>query len=204
MDKGDLNVLAQQGSCQSLMYSTVSLGPQGSGGTASGQPVDHLGGLRDAFGHAQLGGVAPVVAGMVKEDLGLKYHWAVADYLQRSARHIASKSDVAQAYATGAAAVKMALAGKNAVMPTIVRVSDQPYRWKVGEANLKRVANKEKMMPRSFISTDGFGITARCRRYLEPLIQGEDYPPYQKNGLPKYVQLKNVAVKKKLAESFKV
>ena len=161
-------------------------------------------GLRDAFGHAQLGGVAPVVAGMVKEDLGLKYHWAVADYLQRSARHIASKSDVAHAYATGAAAVKMALAGKNAVMPTIVRVSDQPYRWKVGEANLKRVANKEKMMPRSFISTDGFGITARCRRYLEPLIRGEDYPPYQKNGLPKYVQLKNVAVKKKLAESFKV
>ena len=161
-------------------------------------------GLRDAFGHAQLGGVAPVVAGMVKEDLGLKYHWAVADYLQRSARHIASKSDVAHAYATGAAAVKMALTGKNAVMPTIERVSDQPYRWKVGEANLKRVANKEKMMPRSFISADGFGITARCRRYLEPLIQGEDYPAYQKNGLPKYVQLKNVPVKKKLAESFKV
>ncbi len=161
-------------------------------------------GLRDAFGHAQLGGVAPVVASMIKADLGLKYHWAVADYLQRSARHIASSSDVAHAYATGAAAVQMAIAGKNAVMPTIVRTSDKPYRWKIGEANLKRVANREKMMPRSFISQDGFGITARCRRYLEPLIRGEDYPAYNKNGLPRYVRLKNVAVKKKLAEPFSV
>ncbi len=161
-------------------------------------------GLRDAFGHAQLGGVAPVVASMVKEDLGLKYHWAVADYLQRSARHIASRTDVEHAYATGVAAVQMALAGKNAVMPAIVRTSNQPYRWKIGEASLKRVANREKMMPRNFISANGFGITARCRRYLEPLIRGEDYPTYDKNGLPRYVRLKNVAVRKKLAEPFSV
>jgi len=161
-------------------------------------------GLRDAFGHAQLGGVAPVVASMVKEDLGLKYHWAVADYLQRSARHIASRTDVEHAYATGAAAVRMALAGKNAVMPAIVRTSNQPYRWKIGEASLKRVANREKMMPRNFISPNGFSITARCRRYLEPLIRGEDYPTYDKNGLPRYVRLKNVAVRKKLAEPFSI
>ena len=161
-------------------------------------------GLRDAFGHAQLGGVAPVVASMVKEDLGLKYHWAVADYLQRSARHIASRTDVEHAYATGVAAVRMALAGKNAVMPAIVRTSNQPYRWKIGEASLKRVANREKMMPRNFISANGFSITARCRRYLEPLIRGEDYPAYDKNGLPRYVRLKNVAVRKKLAEPFSV
>ena len=161
-------------------------------------------GIKDAFGHTQLGGVAPVVANMIGRKLGYKNHWAVADYLQRSARHIASESDVAHAYATGAAAVKMALDGKNAVMPAIVRLSDKPYRWKVGEASLKRVANKEKMMPRSFISADGFGITARCRRYLEPLIHGEDYPPYHKNGQPKYVRLKNVPVKKKLADVFEV
>lgn len=160
-------------------------------------------GLRDAFGHAQLGGVAPVVASIVKEDMGVKYHWAVADYLQRAARHIASRSDVEQAYAAGVAAVKMALAGKNAVMPAIIRTSDRPYRWKIAEADLKRVANKEKMMPRNFITADGFGITERCRRYLAPLIQGEDYPPYDKNGLPRYVRLKNVPVKKKLGESFK-
>ena len=141
---------------------------------------------------------------MVKEDLGLKYHWAVADYLQRSARHIASRTDVEHAYATGVAAVQMALAGKNAVMPAIVRTSNQPYRWKIGEASLKRVANREKMMPRNFISANGFGITARCRRYLDPLIRGEDYPTYDKNGLPRYVRLKNVAVRKKLAAPFSV
>ncbi|MGM0594205.1 MAG: 6-phosphofructokinase [Pseudomonadota bacterium] len=160
-------------------------------------------GLKDAFGHAQLGGVAPVVANMVREDLGYKYHWAVADYLQRAARHIASKSDVDQAYAMGKAAVELALKGKNAVMPTVVRTSDKPYRWKVGEAPLSRVANVEKMMPKSFISKDGFGITPKCRRYLEPLIKGEDYPPYHKNGMPKYVRTKNVAVDKKL-EPFEV
>jgi 6-phosphofructokinase 1 len=160
-------------------------------------------GLKDAFGHAQLGGVAPVVANMIREDLGYKYHWAVADYLQRAARHIASKSDVDQAYAMGKAAVELAIKGKNSVMPTVVRTSDKPYRWKVGEAPLKKVANVEKMMPKSFISRDGFGITPKCRKYLEPLIKGEDYPPYHKNGMPKYVRLKNVAVPKKL-ESFEV
>ncbi|HKK14149.1 MAG TPA: 6-phosphofructokinase [Gammaproteobacteria bacterium] len=160
-------------------------------------------GLRDAFGHAQLGGVAPVIANLIKDKLGYKYHWAVADYLQRAARHIASKTDVEQAYATGKAAVELALAGKNSVMPTVVRTSDSPYRWKVGQASLARVANKEKMMPKGFISRDGFGITARCRRYLTPLIQGEEYPPY-KHGMPQYVMLKNVAVRKKLDKDFKV
>jgi len=160
-------------------------------------------GLRDAFGHAQLGGVAPVVASMVKSGLDLKYHWAVADYLQRAARHIASKTDVAQSYAMGKAAVELALKGHNAVMPTIVRVSNKPYKWKVGMAALDKVANVEKMMPRDFITADGFGITEKCRQYLAPLIQGEDYPPYR-NGLPDYVRLKNTAVPKKLATAFKV
>jgi 6-phosphofructokinase 1 len=160
-------------------------------------------GLTDAFGHAQLGGAAPMVANMVKESLGLKYHWAVADYMQRAARHIASKTDVEQAYAVGKAAVEYAIQGKNAVMPAIVRKSDKPYRWTIGEAKLSRVANKEKMMPKSFITRDGFGITPKCRAYLEPLISGEDYPPY-KNGLPDYIQLSNVAVKKKLTKEFKL
>ena len=160
-------------------------------------------GLVDAFGHAQLGGVAPVVANMVKQDLGYKFHWAVADYMQRSARHIASKTDVEQAHAVGRAAVKMALAGDNAVMPTIVRTGNKPYRWKIGRASLGRVANVEKMMPRSFITKDGFGITQKCRNYLAPLMMGEDYPPY-KNGLPDYVRLKNVPVKKKLKTEFKL
>jgi 6-phosphofructokinase 1 len=158
-------------------------------------------GLVDAFGHAQLGGVAPVIAGMVKQDLGYKYHWAVADYMQRSARHIASKTDVDQAYALGKAAVEMALKGENSIMPTIVRVSDKPYRWKIGKTNLARVANVEKVMPRSFISKDGFGITQKCRNYLGPLIVGEDYPPY-KNGLPDYVRLKNQPVPRKLKTEF--
>ena len=156
-------------------------------------------GLRDAFGHAQLGGVAPVVAGIIKDGLGLKYHWGVADYLQRAARHIASKSDVEQAYAMGEAAVEYAIAGHNAVMPTIDRESNSPYRWKVGMAQLADVANVEKMMPADFISEDGFGITEACREYLAPLIEGEDYPPY-KDGLPDYVRLKNVGVDKKLGD----
>ncbi|KPK40439.1 MAG: 6-phosphofructokinase [Gammaproteobacteria bacterium SG8_47] len=160
-------------------------------------------GRRDAFGHAQLGGVAPVIADLVAQKLGYKYHWAVADYLQRAARHVASKTDVDQAYAMGKAAVELALAGKNAVMPTVKRVSNTPYRWKVGVAPLSRVANVEKMMPRNFITKDGLGITQRCRNYLAPLIQGEDYPPY-KNGLPNYVQLKNVAVRKKTKTNFKL
>lgn len=156
-------------------------------------------GLRDAFGHAQLGGVAPVVAAAVKDGLKLKYHWAVADYLQRSARHIASKTDVAQAYAVGKAAVELALKGRNAVMPTIVRKASKPYKWAVGVANLDDVANVEKKLPRDFITDDGYGITPKCRQYLAPLIQGEDYPPF-KNGLPQYVTLKNVSVPRKLAE----
>ena len=158
---------------------------------------------RDAFGHAQLGGAAPVVANMVKEGLGYKYHWAVADYLQRAARHIASRTDVEQAYALGRAAVDLALAGDNAVMPTIVRTSDDPYAWEVGKVALSEVANVEKFMPREYISEDGFGITGACRRYLAPLIQGEDYPPYR-DGLPDYVRLKNVPLARKLATDFAI
>lgn len=157
-------------------------------------------GTRDAFGHAQLGGVAPVVANLVREKLGYKYHWAVSDYLQRSARHIASRVDVEQAYAVGRAAVRMALEGKSGVMPVIKRVSNNPYRWEIDEAALGRVANREKMMPKSYISSDGMGITPAARRYLSPLIQGEDYPPYGSDGLPKYVRMNKVVVKKKLPE----
>jgi 6-phosphofructokinase 1 len=160
-------------------------------------------GLSDAFGHAQLGGAAPVIAGIVKQGLGYKYHWAVADYLQRAARHIASKTDVAQAYATGKAAVELALKGHNAVMPAIERVSNRPYKWKIAVAKLADVANREKFMPRDYITEDGFGITAKCRAYLAPLIAGEDYPPYA-DGLPDYVRLKNVAVQKKLSSDFKI
>lgn len=160
-------------------------------------------GTRDAFGHVQLGGVAPVVAQLIKSKLGYKHHWAVADYLQRAARHIASKVDVEQAYAVGRAAVELAIKGKGAVMPTIVRASGKPYKWKIGVADLKDVANVEKKMPRDYIAADGFGITAKCRNYLAPLIQGEDYPPYR-NGLPQYARLKNVPVKKKLSTEFKV
>ena len=157
-------------------------------------------GTRDAFGHAQLGGVAPVVANLVREKFGYKYHWAVSDYLQRSARHVASKVDVDQAYAVGEAAVKLALEGKSGVMPVIKRVSNNPYRWKIGEAPLSRVANREKMMPKSYISADGMGITPAARRYLAPLIRGEDYPPYDRDGLPKYVKMNKVLAKKKLPE----
>ena len=154
-------------------------------------------GTTDAFGHKQLGGVAAVVAELVRSELKLKYHYAIADYLQRSARHIASQVDVEQAYAVGKAAVELALRGENAVMPTIVRKSDKPYRWTIGTAPLARVANREKMMPRSFITADGFGITAAARRYLTPLVQGEAYPPYR-DGLPDYVTLRNVPVPKRL------
>jgi 6-phosphofructokinase len=160
-------------------------------------------GTRDAFGHTQLGGVAPVVANMVREAHGYKYHWAVADYLQRAARHIASRVDVEQAYAVGKAAVQLAVSGVNAVMPTIVRKSQRPYRWVLGHVPLAEVANKEKKLPRDYIRADGFGITAACRRYLEPLIAGESYPPY-KNGLPDYVHIKGVAVRRKLPGEFKV
>jgi len=160
-------------------------------------------GLKDAFGHAQLGGVAPAIAQLIKDKLGYKYHWAVADYLQRAARHIASKTDVDQAYALGQAAVEFALAGKNSVMPAVRRLSDAPYTWDIIEAPLANVANVEKFMPKEFITEDGFHITEACRRYLSPLIAGEDYPPF-KNGLPDYVRLKNTLVSKKTGREFKL
>ncbi|MEO8385037.1 MAG: 6-phosphofructokinase [Betaproteobacteria bacterium] len=155
-------------------------------------------GLVDAFGHAQLGGVAPFIADMVRRELKLKNHWAVADYLQRAARHIASKTDVLQSYAVGKAAVEYAVQGMNGVMPAIKRIKTKPYEWRIIPAPLSEVANQEKKMPRDFITADGFHITQKCRNYLQPLIEGEAYPPYE-GGLPKYVTLKNVAVKKKLA-----
>jgi 6-phosphofructokinase 1 len=158
-------------------------------------------GNRDAFGHAQLGGVAPTLATMIKQEHGYKYHWALSDYLQRAARHIASSTDVEQAYAVGQAAVEMAIAGKNSVMATIERGKGKKYSWTIGEAPLDQVANVEKMMPRNYISRDGFGITDAAKDYLSPLIQGEDYPPF-KNGLPQYAKLKNILVDKKLKKAF--
>jgi 6-phosphofructokinase 1 len=155
-------------------------------------------GTRDAFGHTQLGGVAPFLADLVKRKLGYKYHWALPDYLQRSARHLASKTDAEQAWAVGKAAVEYALAGRNAVMPVIVRTSDAPYRWKIEAAPLSKVANHEKKLPKGFISRDGYAITAAARRYLEPLIRGEDPPPYGKDGLPNYTRLGKQLVAKKL------
>lgn len=154
-------------------------------------------GTRDAFGHIQLGGVAPIIANMIKNALGYKYHWSVADYLQRSARHIASKADVDQAYAVGKAAVEFALAGKTALMPTIQRGKGKRYSWKIGEAKLSEIANIEKKMPRNYISRNGFEVTEKGLEYLRPLIAGEDYPPY-KNGMPVYARPKNILVKKKL------
>ena len=152
---------------------------------------------RDAFGHVQLGGLAPKLANIIKQAHGYKYHWAVADYLQRSARHIASQTDLEQAYALGESAVNLAMDGKNALMPTIVRVSDSPYEWTIGTAPLEEVANQEKMMPKSFFSEDGYGITDEARRYFQPLIMGEAYPNYR-DGLPDYVTLKKHLVEKKL------
>ena len=160
-------------------------------------------GLKDAFGHSQLGGVAPMLANLVQSRLKLKQHWAVADYLQRAARHIASKTDLDQSYAVGKAAVEFAVKGMNSVMPTIVRQSSRPYRWKIGVAKLTDVANVEKKMPRDFITPDGFHITAKCRNYLSPLIGGEAFPPFE-NGLPAYVRLKNAPVKKKTRTDFKL
>jgi 6-phosphofructokinase 1 len=160
-------------------------------------------GTKDAFGHTQLGGVAPVVANMIREAHGYKFHWAVADYLQRAGRHIASKTDVDQAYAVGKAAVELAVKGNNAVMATIVRKASKPYKWTTGYIPLGEVANKEKKMPREYITEDGFGITEACRKYLEPLIAGEDYPPF-KNGLPDYVRIKGVRIKKKLKTGFTI
>ena len=164
---------------------------------ADGRFVADAGG-KDAFGHSQLGGVGPALAAIVKDALGLKVHWTVPDYLQRSARHLASKTDLAHAQAVGKAAVEYALKGLNGVMPVIVRTSDSPYRWKVAPAPLTGIANQEKKMPKGFISRDGYGITAACRRYLTPLIRGEAPPPYRPDGLPDYVQLKLQPVPKKL------
>ena len=183
--------VAEKGFCVVVVSEGVRL--------ANGKFVGESGASKDAFGHAQLGGVAPVIANMVTAKLGFKNHWAVADYLQRSARHVASATDVEQAYALGCAAVKLAVAGKTAVMPTIVRTNDSPYRWKIGEAKLSKVANVERFMPKSYITKDGFDITARAMRYLRPLIAGEDYPRY-KNGVPEYVRLKQQRVAKKLPE----
>ncbi len=166
--------------------------------SADGRFVADAGGGTDAFGHAQLGGVASYLAGKVKAALGYKVHWALPDYLQRSARHIASRTDWDQAQAVGKAAVQYALAGHNAVMPVIVRGADAPYRWKIAPAPLSKVANHEKTMPAGFIRKDGFGITERARRYLSPLIQGEAPLPYGRDGLPKYVALKNLPIPKKL------
>ncbi|MEW6166921.1 MAG: 6-phosphofructokinase [Pseudomonadota bacterium] len=160
-------------------------------------------GTTDAFGHVQLGGLAPLLAQRVKDGLGYKHHYAIADYLMRAARHIASKTDVEQSYAVGKAAVELALAGKSGVMVTIERQSDAPYRWTTGSAPLEQVANVEKKMPREYIRGDGFHITEACRRYLAPLIEGEDYPPYE-NGLPRYVRLKNAAVPKKTGREFQL
>ena len=166
--------------------------------TADGRFVADAGGGTDSFGHTQLGGVASHLAGRVKDKLDLKVHWALPDYLQRSARHIASKTDLDQALAVGMAAVRLALDGRNATMPVIRRTSDSPYRWKIEPAPLSRIANHEKKLPAAFLRKDGFGITAAARRYLEPLIRGEAYPPYGRDGVPQYVELKNVLVGKKL------
>lgn len=155
-------------------------------------------GTKDAFGHAQLGGAAAIVANLIKAKLGYKYHWALVDYLQRAARHIAAQTDVDQAYALGKAAVEQALAGKNGIMLTIERLPGTSYQWQIGSTPLQNVAKVEQKLPRDFISADGYHITEACRRYLEPLIGGEAYPPYQ-NGLPQYVRLKNTLIAKKLA-----
>src|SRR5690348_8882225 len=160
-------------------------------------------GSKDAFGHAQLGGVGPIISNLIGAKLGYKCHWAVADYLQRSARHLASETDVQQAYAVGRAAVELAIAGRNAVMPAIRRLSDSPYRWDIIEAPLSAVANQEKLLPPEFISADGFGVTEAALRYLAPLIAGEAFPPF-KNGLPDYVRLQNVVTPKKVARKFVV
>ena len=168
--------------------------------TADGRFVADAGGGKDSFGHTQLGGVASFLAGRVKDALGYKVHWTLPDYLQRSARHIASRTDLEQAQAVGRKAVDFALKGMNSVMPVIVRTSDTPYRWKIEAAALSKVANHEKKMPAGFIRRDGYGITDKARRYLEPLIRGEAPPPYGRDGLPKYVALKNVAVRRKLED----
>ena len=157
-------------------------------------------GTTDAFGHRQLGGVAPAVAGLIKDRLGYKYHWAVSDYLQRSARHIASQTDLDQARAVGEAAVRLALAGEHGVLAGIRRDADDPYRWSVHPVPLDQVANHEKKMPRDFISADGYGITEACRRYLEPLVGGQAYPDYGADGLPLYLRKTLSSLPKRLPD----
>jgi 6-phosphofructokinase 1 len=157
---------------------------------AAGRFLAEAGGT-DSFGHAQLGGVAPHLAATVRRELGYKVHWALPDYLQRSARHVASKTDADQAVAVGKAAVAYALAGRNASMPVIERTSDSPYRWRIAPAPLERIANREKKLPKSFIRRDGYGITAAARRYLTPLVRGEAPLAWSKDGLPDYVRLAN-------------
>jgi 6-phosphofructokinase 1 len=185
--------LGQYGHCAIALSEGVK-GPDGEFLSASGE---------DVFGHVQLGGVAPLITNLIGAKLGCKCHWAVPDYLQRSARHLASETDVQQAYAVGRAAVEFAVAGRSAVMPAIRRLSDEPYRWDIIEAPLSEIANQEKLLPPDFISADGFGITEAARRYLAPLIVGEAYPPF-KNGLPDYVKLQNIAAPKKLSKEFAV
>jgi ATP-dependent phosphofructokinase / diphosphate-dependent phosphofructokinase len=185
--------LGRYGHCVIALSEGVK-GPDGEFLSASGE---------DVFGHVQLGGVAPLVANLIGAKLGCKCHWAVPDYLQRSARHLASETDVQQAYAVGRAAVEFAIAGRSAVMPAIRRLSDEPYCWDIIEAPLSEIANQEKLLPHDFISADGFGITEAARRYLAPLIVGEAYPPF-KNGLPDYVKLQNTAAPKKLSKEFPV
>ena len=154
-------------------------------------------GTVDSFGHKQLGGVAPRIAEMISNKLGFKYHWAVSDYLQRSARHISSQVDLDHAYAVGKAAVEYASSGENAIMPIIVRKKTKPYSWEIGKVALSKVANIEKKMPRNFISKDGFGITQSCKNYLSPLIQGEAWAPFE-DGVIQTASLKNKLVRKKL------
>jgi ATP-dependent phosphofructokinase / diphosphate-dependent phosphofructokinase len=187
-------VLERHGHCVMAVSEGIK-GPDGKFISASG--------LQDAFGHARLGGVGPLISDMISAKFGCKSRWAVPDYFQRSARHIAAETDLQQAYAVGRAAVEFAVAGRNAVMPALRRLSDAPYQWDIIEAPLSEVANQEKLLPPDFISADGFGITEAARRYLAPLIVGEAYPPF-KNGLPNYVKLQNVAAPKKLTREFAV
>jgi ATP-dependent phosphofructokinase / diphosphate-dependent phosphofructokinase len=159
---------------------------------ANGKFLAETEGSKDSFGHSQLGGVGPLIAGIVKDKLAMKVHWTVPDYLQRSARHLASKTDLEQALAVGKAAVEYAVKGLNGVMPVIKRISNKPYRWKIEAASLEKIANHEKKMPANYIRKDGYGITAACRTYLAPLIVGEALVPYGKDGLPQYLKKREI------------
>ncbi len=155
-------------------------------------------GLKDSFGHAQLGGVAPVLSSIISSELKYKVHWAVSDYLQRAARHIASKVDVQQAYALGLESIKVAKLDNNNIMLTIKSTkTKQKYKWSISSTNLNNVANVEKMLPKNFIKSNGFEITRSCKEYISNLIQGEDYPSYE-NGIPQYAKLECKTIKKKL------